>query len=96
MNERLSGDAIQAIRAQLRMSEIDFALLFGVTVRTVQLWESDVVVPSVLTSMVIRAEVAKRMHVAAAQGSARGETSRSQRQVAAPRPPATRRPRQRA
>jgi hypothetical protein len=41
------------------LSEVEFAQRLGVTVRAVDLWESEVVLPSVLTSMVIRAEAAK-------------------------------------
>lgn len=53
---RLDGKAIRAIRTSLGMTETEFALLFGVTIRTIELWETDVVVPSRITAMVIRAE----------------------------------------
>ena len=59
MQARLSGDGVRAIRMAMRLTEIEFALRLGVTVRTVTLWESDVILPSVLMSMVIRAEAAK-------------------------------------
>lgn len=92
MSDRITGSAIRAIREQLDMDEVEFALLFGVTVRSVQLWESEVVVPSVLTSMVIRAESEKHL-----SRSPRAEevAGRAQRQAARPRT-SSRRTRQRA
>lgn len=59
MRDRLSGQVVRAIRISMNLEQPEFALLFGVTVRTVQLWESGVVEPSLLTSMVIRAESRK-------------------------------------
>lgn len=54
---------IRTIRLGMGLSEPEFALLFGVTMRTVRLWESGVVEPSLLTSMVIRAEVDKQRRI---------------------------------
>lgn len=96
MNERIGGSEIRELRLRLGMTEVEFALLFGVTVRTVELWEADVVVPSLLTSMVIRAEAEKRLAAPPAASAAKPATaaaprarrSRTQRQVAAPRPAA--------
>lgn len=59
MRERLTGDEVREIRTRIGLRETDFALLLGVTVRSVELWEAGVIVPSVLMSMVIRAEAAK-------------------------------------
>lgn len=75
MSDALDGKAIRAIRDSLGMTETEFALLFGVTIRTVGLWESDVVVPSRLTAMVIRA-AAERAR-AAREPSDRGDARRS-------------------
>jgi len=55
---------IRDIRLGMGLSEPEFALLFGVTIRTVQLWESGVVEPSLLTSMVIRAQVDRHRGIA--------------------------------
>jgi hypothetical protein len=92
VSDRISGSAIRAIRDQLEMDEVEFALLFGVTVRSVQLWESEVVVPSVLTSMVIRAESEKQLSRSPRPAEVPG---RSQRQSARSRT-SPRRDRQRA
>jgi DNA-binding XRE family transcriptional regulator len=59
VRDRLSGHLVRNIRRSMKLEPLEFALLFGVTVRTVQLWETGVVVPSVLTSMVIQAEADK-------------------------------------
>jgi transcriptional regulator with XRE-family HTH domain len=56
VDDPLDGKAIRAIRTSLGMTETEFALLFGVTIRSVAMWEADVVVPSRITAMVIRAE----------------------------------------
>lgn len=77
---------MRAIRTRIGMSEMDFALLLGVTVRAVQLWESGAVVPSRLTSMMIRAASAK--HVQRRDEHSLG-TRRSR--VARPRPARRRR-----
>jgi len=60
VEERLEGEDIRRARGELDLAETDFAQMLGVTVRTVALWESGVVVPSRLTSMVIRAELDKQ------------------------------------
>lgn len=78
MRDRLSGQVVCAIRNSMNLEQPEFALLFGVTVRTVQLWESGAVEPSLLTSMVIRAEAEKHRRVARPARTAaaiRGQTS---------------------
>ena len=60
------------MRLGMAMSEMEFALMLGVTVRAVQLWESGAVVPSRLTSMVIRAETAKQAQLQQAHSSGSG------------------------
>jgi len=63
VRDRLSGEVVRAIRTKMNLGQPEFALLFGVTIRTVQLWEAGVVEPSVLTSMVIRAEADKHRKI---------------------------------
>lgn len=55
MHHPLDGKGIRDLRTSLEMSPVEFALLLGVTIRTVELWETDVVAPSRITAMVIRA-----------------------------------------
>lgn len=64
MQHPLDGKGIRDIRTGLGMSSVEFALLLGVTIRTVELWETDVVAPSRITAMVIRA-AAERARAAA-------------------------------
>jgi predicted transcriptional regulator len=59
VQRRLTGDGVSALRAAMKLSEMEFALLLGVTVRAVELWEADVVMPSLLMSMVIREQAAR-------------------------------------
>ncbi|MBY0275933.1 helix-turn-helix domain-containing protein [Candidatus Binatia bacterium] len=68
MSEALDAKSIRAIRTSLGMTETEFALLFGVTIRTVALWESGVVVPSRITAMVIRAESERAAAAARSDG----------------------------
>lgn len=70
MHHPLDGREIRAIRTRLGMTKTEFALLFGVTIRTIELWETDVVVPSRITAMVIRAEAERAL--AAAEAAAHG------------------------
>ena len=77
MEKPLDGKEIRRIRASLDMKPAEFALLMGVTIRTVALWESDVVVPSRITAMVIRA-TAERAGAAASTAGA-GDLRRSSR-----------------
>lgn len=92
MSDPLDGKAIRAIRASLGMTEMEFALLFGVTIRTVALWESDVVVPSRITAMVIRAEAERaRAAAEAADGGDRSQASQLRGRTDAARPPRARR-----
>jgi transcriptional regulator with XRE-family HTH domain len=86
VHDPLDGKAIRAIRTSLGMSEVQFALLFGVTIRTVELWESDVVVPSRITAMVIRAEAERAQTAAAAQSgdAAKSRSSRTRGRIVTP------------
>lgn len=74
MQTRLTGDGVSALRAAMKLSAMEFALLLGVTVRAVELWEADVVVPSLLMSMVIREQAAK--HAAHARSVQHGSLGR--------------------
>lgn len=80
MSDTLDAKSIRAIRASLGMTEMAFALLFGVTIRTVELWESGVVVPNRIMAMVIRAE-SERAAVAR-RDDGRGPASRPRRRMA--------------
>lgn len=73
MHHPLNGREIRTIRTRLGMTEMEFALLFGVTIRTIELWETDVVVPSRITAMVIRAQVERALAAAEADGQGIGE-----------------------
>lgn len=75
MHDPLTGKDIRAIRTSLGMTETEFALLFGVTIRTVELWEGDVVVPSRITAMVIRAQAERARLASRADGSGAGDRS---------------------
>jgi DNA-binding XRE family transcriptional regulator len=78
VHDPLDGKAIRAMRESLGMTEMEFALLFGVTIRTVMLWETDVVVPSRITAMVIRAAT-ERAQAEAAERSRSVPKTRSSR-----------------
>jgi transcriptional regulator with XRE-family HTH domain len=99
VHDALDGKTIRAIRASLGMSEVQFALLFGVTIRTVELWEADVVVPSRITAMVIRAEAERARSAAAADDGAgpndgarpESRSSRTRGRIVAPRSARSRR-----
>lgn len=90
MQDRLTGDEVRAIRTGMNMGAMDFALMFGVTVRTVEFWESGVVVPSRLTSLVIKAESAKRVKLAAENARAAAERTLGARSPRVSRPRETR------
>ena len=82
MQQRLTGQGVSALRADMKLSEMEFALLLGVTVRAVELWEADVVVPSLLMSMVIREQAAK--HAAHARSAEHGSLGRRGSRVSRP------------
>ena len=73
MPHPLTGREIREIRTRLGMTEMEFALLFGVTIRTIELWETDVVVPSRITAMVIRAQTERALAAAEAAAPGVGE-----------------------